>query len=232
MHTSSASLIELYHRSRPDIIILGIGGDEAAVTSVLDELAAAGVSLESTPTVLLTSGLSGSSIVAFLDRGLEDIILLDRNLDLLVCKLNTLTTRPAPQNPEGETEDQPVRQNLHGEELPPRTQGRLADINLVDLLQMLGPGRKTVRITVRPDGAASDRLTVCLDQGQIVYAATQERSGPDAVYQALAWSDGTWDMEPVSADEFPPANNDRSNEYILMEGCRALDEKLEIEVVP
>jgi DNA-binding response OmpR family regulator len=231
IHTCTASLIELYHRSKPDIIILGIGGDNIGVACILDELAAAGVSLDSTPTVLLTSGLSGSNIVAFLDRGLEDVILLDRNLDLLVCKLNTLTSRPEPPSQEAEPEDRPVNQNLQVGELPPKTQGRLTDINLVDLLQMLGPARKTVKIDIKPDGPGTGRLTICLDKGQIVYAATQDRTGPDAVYQALGWTDGTWEMEPASAEGFPPSNNDRSNEYILMEGCRALDEKLEIEVL-
>ncbi|MFC1799532.1 DUF4388 domain-containing protein [Candidatus Eisenbacteria bacterium] len=234
LHGSTASLIELYHRSKPDIIILAIDGDPAAVTCVLDDLAGNGIGLEGTPTLLLTDGLPVSNIMGFLDRGVEDVILLDQNLDLLVCKLHTLAAKTKGE-PTTETAAETIAETIAETAVEagaggpvPETQGRLTDINLVDLLQVLGPGRKTARIVVESGESQAGNLTLYLDQGHITFAETGNRTGPDAVYEALSWADGIWKVESVSAEHIPPSNNDLSNESILMEGCRALEEELQI----
>jgi hypothetical protein len=51
-------------------------------------------------------------------------------------------------------------------------------------------------------------------------------TGAKAVYEALGWTDGTWMVEPIRSDDIPTLNNNLSNEAILMEVCRLLDEKL------
>ena len=100
--------------------------------------------------------------------------------------------------------------------------GRLEDMNLIDLLQAMGPSRKTVRIAVN---SGERELVIYLDEGAIVYARCEEYEGAEAVYEGLSWKDGTWSAQPVSAASIPEPNNDYSNESILMEGCRLLDER-------
>jgi hypothetical protein len=186
-----------------------------------------------------------------LNRGLEDVILLDPNLDLLVGKIHTLVSKKEPEAPELSAVDlsapeltAPEPASEEGKtplEPPPekpasKTRGRLTDINLVDLIQILGQGRRTVRLTVRLDEPDTNGLVLYLDQGHITCANTESHSGAEAVYDALQWTDGTWTIEPIAPDGLPSPNNDLSNEAILMEGCRALDEKDEtdekLETVP
>jgi DNA-binding response OmpR family regulator len=242
VQSSVESAIDLYHRSRPDIIILAIAGDCGAVYHVIDEMTNRGVALESAPTLLLTDGLPVSDIINLLSRGLEDVILLDPNLDLLVGKIHTLVSIREPEAPELSTPElsapelpAPDRANEEGcttpeppaEQPVPRTQGRLSDINLVDLIQIFGPGRRTAKVTVHTEGPDAKTLMLYLDQGHITCANTESNTGAEAVYEALRWADGTWTIETVEPGDLPEPNNDLSNESILMEGCRALDEELE-----
>ncbi|MDD4052355.1 MAG: DUF4388 domain-containing protein, partial [candidate division Zixibacteria bacterium] len=104
--------------------------------------------------------------------------------------------------------------------------GRLADMNLIDLIQALGPGRKTVRITVQADKPGTPTLTICMDRGKIIQAELQDRVGAEAVYEGLTWADGSWLAEPTTAEELPEPNIQESNESLLMEGCRLLDERV------
>jgi hypothetical protein len=208
-HDSTASLIELYRRSRPDLIILAASDGPEETSALIEELAMGGIDFERTPTFLLAEGSSISRLTDLLDRGIEDILLLEDNLDLLVSKILKLKGR----------------KNL----LASRTSGRLADMNLIDLIQALGPARKTVRITIQPGHSRDVKLTIYLDRGDIVFAEFEGLTGAAAVYEALAWNDGTWSIKPVNPKDIPPANNDLANEYILMEGCRLMDERSRLE---
>ena len=68
-------------------------------------------------------------------------------------------------------------------------------------------------------------LIIYLNQGVIVYAKCDDKEGPEAVYEGLAWNDGNWSVQPVSESSIPEPNNTMPNESILMEGCRLLDER-------
>jgi hypothetical protein len=211
---SAASLIELCRRSKPDLIVLAASGSTEEAFEFIDRLEDGGVSFEVTPTFLLADGSSVSRLTGLLDRGIEDILVLEENLDLLVSKIQKLRLR------------------MNGEErvslLESRTSGRLADMNMIDLIQALGPARKTARIAIQPDHCDST-LTICLCHGSIVFAEMGELKGAQAIYEGLAWADGTWSVEPVEAEDIPPPNNELSNESILIEGCRLLDEKARTE---
>jgi hypothetical protein len=50
------------------------------------------------------------------------------------------------------------------------------------------------------------------------------RAGVEAIYRAIAWDSGTWAIEQIDESELPEPNVHQSNEAILMEGCRLLDE--------
>ena len=101
--------------------------------------------------------------------------------------------------------------------------GHLEDMNLIDLLQALGPSQKTAKVTVN---SGRDSLVIFLKQGAIMNAETANCSGPEAVYEGIAWKKGSWTIQPVDPETLPPQNTYYSNESLLMEGCRLLDEKL------
>jgi DNA-binding response OmpR family regulator len=208
------SMADLFTRGNPDMIILLEMGTPAKVSGLLDAVMAQGIDVAKTPTFLLTDAYVASQMTSFLDRGVEDLISIDNNLNLLVVKIRKVRARIESQatGPHIRPDQSTVTGAL----------GNLIDMNLIDLLQALGPSRRTVKVVVS-DG--KDELTLFLNQGQITHARLKDCTGAEAVYQALAWTTGYWNIQPVAAEEIPPPNTEYSNESILMEGCRLLDEK-------
>jgi hypothetical protein len=103
-------------------------------------------------------------------------------------------------------------------------------MNLIDLIQAMGPSNKTARITVCADGKDSD-LVIYLNRGMIWNASYKAMSGAEAVYEGLGWSNGNWSIESLDESELPEANNKLTNESILMEGCRLIDEKKQLNSI-
>ena len=209
---SVESFVELYHRSEPDMIILVSLRTPAEVVEQIEMLVEKGIGMEQTPVYLITSHESVSQLTNLLHKGIEDIVSLEDNLDLLANKIRKLR----------------VRINDRAEKAggAAGAHGRLSDMNLIDLIQALGPGRKTVRLTVNRKEAGGSPLTIYLDNGHISHARVDNLTGPDAVYEGLCWADGTWTVEPVTISDIPETNNQASNESILMEGCRLMDERI------
>ena len=214
-HNSSEACVELYRRSAPDLLILGVRGDAEHITSLVAGLADAGISFECTPTFLLVDTVSTAELSGLVESGIRDIIPLDTNLDRLTGRIRALQSKLNAKNGGHE-----------GPDTPAGARGRLTDMNLIDLLQALGPSRKTVRITVLPPPESSSPLTIYLDQGSVVFAELGRLIGAEAVYEGLTWTEGAWTVASVSPAEIPPPNNQLSNESILMEGCRLLDERV------
>lgn len=217
---SAALFTELYERSQPDIVVLAASGSSAKVLAFLDEMKDTGIGFDATPTVLVTDGSAISSLSSLLNRGVQDVVLLDASLDVLVSKVRHLAARIFSQ----------AGKELEGSGTQSATHGQLSDMNLLDLLQALGPGRKTAKITVIPKPPEVGCLTLYLEQGRIVFAETENRTGADAVLEALRWVEGTWTLDYATLHDIPAHNNSRANEAILMEWCRLQDETVEAGV--
>lgn len=210
----SEAIATLSERRSPDCLVLQLGGDHGKVTSFIEMLSGLGIDYGAVPTIVLVSGCSTAELTGLLDDGIQDILTHDLNLDLLVSRLDKLLRKDEDDHITGRIPKQPSK----------GTQGRLADMNLIDLLQALGPSRKTVRLIVTPD-EGEDKLIVFLTQGTITFAQYGPALGAEAVYPALGWTDGSWWVQPWDESDLPEPNNDQSNESIMMEGCRLIDEK-------
>lgn len=209
------SFVDLFQRSQPDMMVLLLPGEPAEVSNSVQDLAAKGIDFKKTPTFLLVDSSSTSQLIKLFERGIEDIVALDGSLDLLIAKMHKARERIQAE----------AQQAAVGED-PSGSRGRLSDMNLIDLLQALGPSRKTVRITITAGNSDDEKLVIYLNQGNITFAQLKDRVGAEAVYEAIAWTDGGWTVEPVSVESLPEPNNELANESILMEGCRLLDEKV------
>jgi response regulator RpfG family c-di-GMP phosphodiesterase len=202
--------VELYQRSRPDMMIIASEGRAARSITLVDELIRRGIEIMKVPTFLLTAQDTAAELTSMFERGIEDIIPLENSLDLLVVKMRKLRARV-----ESKAKSQTGTEGKG-------TAGNLEAMNLIDLLQALGPSGKTVRIQVISNAG---ELALYLDKGRIIFAQVGEKTGAQAVYEALAWSTGNWIVQPVADTDLPAPNNDAPNESILMEGCRLLDER-------
>jgi len=98
-------------------------------------------------------------------------------------------------------------------------EGNLAQIPLVDLLQILAVNRKTGRLAVEREG---ERAEVALEQGRIVDAWMGAATGEKALFRLLTRREGQFAFVPG-----PPggeARIERKVEELVLEGLRQADE--------
>ena len=104
-------------------------------------------------------------------------------------------------------------------------EGDLAQIALVDVLQLLNQNRRTGRLSVtRSDGAsAPDRGEVWLRDGNIVQAKAPPRAQDEkALYRMLGLREGSFAFAP--SEEMRAARIQTPTRALLLEGVRQLDE--------
>jgi hypothetical protein len=154
-----------------------------------------------------TEADGSSSTLDLLDAGFDDVFAPPYDYDVISARMNK-ALRAAARRPSTD-----------------RATGHFSAsfevFALVDLLQTLGQSLKTVRIDL--ENPAGENAVIYMQRGRIVYAACGDIAGPEAVYRIIAWGEeGSFSVSPT--DDFPPENVSESNEAILMEGCRLLDE--------
>jgi CheY-like chemotaxis protein len=203
--------LNLYRNEQPDILILLVDSDIEQIQNLVSELGRVGIAVDEIPTVLLLEQPNIVEQTLLLKAGFEEVLPAAGNYDLLVIRLNRIRNRLKSESRQREE----IIQNLG-------THGSLGDINIIDLLQAMGPSRRTARVSITGSGK---HLTIFLDRGNIIYAECEGKTGAEAVYQGLPWTRGIWSVDPIDPDELPEPNNDLSNDIILLEGCRLMDEQ-------
>lgn len=198
----------------PDILILRSYSNPRDLVTTLKYLMKKGVNPNNIPTLLLVRNALVQFLIPLVDIGFKDILGLDTSVDTLVQKIRQLCGGVAMcTDPKSK-----CASKLSG------SRGNLSDFSLIDLLQALGPSQRTTRITVIPENPSSGPLLMYLLRGQVTFAKLGDLLAEKAIYQALTWASGTWISEPVTKQELPNPNNTLPNEFILMEGCRLIDE--------
>jgi CheY-like chemotaxis protein len=102
---------------------------------------------------------------------------------------------------------------------PGMIQGRLEEMSILDLMQSIEMGQKTCKLTVRNGGNACE---IFFASGQCQDAKTGELQGEPAVYEAVRWPAGEFEIDFNAA----PARTtiERSTTGVLMEAMRLMDE--------
>lgn len=206
------AFLDLYKRSQPEILILAFSQNINKIKAVIDIMEKNGLDFGKTPTFILTETLNLSGMTGLIDRGFEDIIPIDDNLDFLVTKLRKYISRSALNHPAA----------LNSKDRC-GVQGRLTDMNLAELLQALGPSRKTVKIMIEADECVTDPATIYLCHGQLRYAECGSKTGDEVISGILEWEQGGWTVEPIEVELIPVPNITGTNESILGERCRTKD---------
>nr|MBN2276582.1 DUF4388 domain-containing protein [candidate division Zixibacteria bacterium] len=203
--------VDALFRYRPQAVVMCLTGRVEQVETVIDDVASRGFDFDELPFFLVVeNGLVGK-LIPLLKEGLEDVLPMGSCHESLLIKLSRI-------------------RDLHENILNQRlriirdigTHGSLHDMNVIDLLQMMGHTNKTTRINITGHG---QQLTIFIDNGRLIYAECDDKSGAEAVYMCIPWTNGVWSIDPIKPDQLPPANNDLPIETILLEGCRLLDER-------
>ena len=187
---------------------LSVWGPENDVREFAESVSNSGLTFSFVTTFLLVNSDTIADVTGLLEDGIEDIIAMDSNLELLVVKMKRVRSQRERESSE-----------LTVYEQNSVAHGSLSDMNLLDLLQSMAPSGRTARITVR---SQEQELSIYLHGGQIVYAKCGETSGAEAIYAGASWCEGTWDVEATDENDLPQSNNDTDRCDILMETNRRL----------
>ncbi len=135
------------------------------------------------------------------ELGVIDFVSKPANADLLVAKLKAmLDQRASPRTSRG-------------------VSGRLRELGLPDMVQVLFHGRKSGSLKIRaPEGSGEIHFA----DGSVVNALWEELRGEEAFYTMLKLKDGEFGLDPSFRTESRII--DASSEALLLEGMRRMDE--------
>lgn len=97
--------------------------------------------------------------------------------------------------------------------------GSLSQMNLIDLMQSIEMGRKSCLLTLTNKG---EKCEVYFSEGQVVFAAYGDVTGDAAVFKALTWTSGNFQIN--FEGKTSQQNTTLNTQGLLMEGLRLLDE--------
>lgn len=94
-------------------------------------------------------------------------------------------------------------------------QGRLKEMSLTNLIQVSCQEMRAAHLTIAHKGQTGE---IYFSDGQVVHAAAGSRIGEEAIYEMLAWDDGTFTLEK---DVYAPDKSVHTNwPELLLEGMK------------
>jgi DNA-binding response OmpR family regulator len=157
---------------------------------------------------VLTDSTDPALMLNLLDIGVDDVFGPPHHFDLIAARIDrAIRSRAGERTSERAT--------------PGQFSATFGLFSFLDLIQALGQGRKSVRVELTRND--EEEAVIFLRKGQMVHATCGELTGAEAVYRVIAWEDEGEFVVRTETD-FPERQIEESNESILMEGCRLLDE--------
>ena len=165
---------------RQTIAALGSMAEHGSpVTQPIDELG-----------ILLVDQNQTSHLESLFKAGIEDVIALGENIDLLIIKMRIIR-------------DQLLEREKRAAEYAQSetsTSGTLSDTNLVDILRRINEQLGTAKLTVTRADSGGENLVICIDRGEPIFAGCGSVLGREALYNALSWVEGSWTVDPIKQD--------------------------------
>lgn len=205
--SEASSALRMMDDARPDLIVSDTRLDGMDGFDFVREIKKRDDS-QHIPFIFLSSDMSVESKVKGLELGISDYLNKPIYIKEIVTRVNLLLSRQqheslAPSGQGGKT----------------KFTGALSDLGLVDLLQTIDLGRKSGVLTMS-NGPMNGAIYFA--DGRVIDAEVGTAKGEAAVYRALLWSEGSFEM-----DFRPVRREDRvqtGTQAILMEGMRRVDE--------
>jgi DNA-binding response OmpR family regulator len=203
--SAESALAKLEHAS-PDLILSdtrlpGVDGFD------LVRQIKARPALKDVPIVFLTEQDALEDKLRGLELGVDDYLAKPIYVRELVTRVHMLLARK--------------NQERIAHEAVPRTRfsGSLEDVAVVDLMQTIDVSGKSGVASIESRGRQAKFF---FKNGQLVDAQLGRLKGEEAVYRALTWTRGTFDVEFRAVD--CPVVIETSTQGLLMEGMRRVDE--------
>ncbi|AUX22889.1 uncharacterized protein SOCEGT47_034050 [Sorangium cellulosum] len=164
----------------------------------------------SIPVVFLTSQRSIEDKIRGLELGVEDYLTKPIFVRELIARVTLLLAR---RTREG------ITTRHFASTGRTRFSGSILDMNVVDLLQTFEVSRKSGIVHL---SHGDHEAQVYFREGKVVDATLGRLCGEEAVYRALLWNEGTFEVEFCKVDN--PDVIETSTQGLLMEGMRRVDE--------
>lgn len=143
-----------------------------------------------------------------LELGAEDYQTKPVNVPFLIAKVRKLLEAKIAAQSTGKSE---TNQGVAG---------KLSQMGLVEIIQILGGGTKTACIKIQRDKGTKAELF--MERGKIVRAKTDAQKGEDAFYEMMTWAEGNFSIQnDLTTTE---KNINQSNDFLLLEAMRRMDE--------
>ncbi len=191
---------------QPDLILLdammpGLDGFEVA------EALKADPATQDIPIIFITARSRDEDKVRGLELGADDYLIKPIKREELLARVRNILRRVESRRPP------PAETSL--------MRGLLEMISLPNIIQALETERRTGTLRVTSGGHRGEILFV---EGRIASATEGPRQGEAAVYRMLTWGEGEFTLEPASGTAPLEALLTKSNQSLLLEGARRLDE--------
>jgi response regulator RpfG family c-di-GMP phosphodiesterase len=98
--------------------------------------------------------------------------------------------------------------------------GQLSEMDIPAIVQILGAGRKTGRITLENKG---ETAVIEMEEGRLVNAIIDDLKGEEAFYKILYWEEGSFTIDPSA--EVAERLINMSIDSLMLEGYRRMDEE-------
>ena len=199
--------LEMMEFSKPDLILCDTRLPHMDGFAFIEEIRRR-PDLGDVPLIVLSSDVSVESKVRGLSLGVEDYLVKPIYIKEIVARVNVVLQRKRREGIE--------RRGQAGKQ---RFTGSLSDIGVVDLLQTIDNSKKSGVLHLT---SAAQSGAIYFRGGNPVDAELGLLRGARAIYRALVWSEGTFeiDFREVKREDVI----DTSTQGVLMEGMRRLDE--------
>jgi DNA-binding response OmpR family regulator len=198
--------LEMMEFSKPDLILCDTRLPHMNGFQFIEELRTR-PELADVPLIFLSSDVSVESKVKGLELGVEDYLTKPIYIKEILARVSVVLQR---KRREGIELRQTSKQKFTG---------ALSDIGVVDLLQTIDNSKKSGVLHL---SSASQRGAIYFRNGNPVDAELGPLHGARAIYRALVWTEGTFEID--FRDVRRPDAIQSSTQGILMEGMRRLDE--------
>lgn len=191
----------------PDLILLdammpGLDGFEVAQALKADP------ATQDIPIIFMTARSRDEDKVRGLELGADDYLIKPIKREELLARVRNVLRRAETRRPAPAPETSLMR-------------GRLEMISLPNIIQALEAERRTGTLRVTSGGRRGEILFA---EGRIASALEGPRHGEAAVYRMLTWEEGEFALEPAAGAAPLEALVTKSNQSLLLEGVRRLDE--------
>jgi uncharacterized protein (TIGR02266 family) len=195
--------LRLARAERPDLILLdvkmpGMDGFQVA-TALKKEPATAGI-----PVIFFSALGAPSEKIRGLELGADDYVTKPIDAEELKARVRTILRRNRPRKGPAAS-----------------TSGQLQTTNLAALVRLLEAERRTTRLLLT---RGEERGEIVFGDGHIARAIQGPRRGEAAVYELLAWQDGSFQMAAADPSQQIGGEVAAPNQGLLLEGLRRQEE--------